>query len=63
MATESFFKGYEIKDKERVLKVLKVLEEKGKEIKLSPKEKEIFEIQERRGKEKLSEILNYLQEL
>jgi hypothetical protein len=63
MATVSFFKGFEIKDKERVLKVLMVLQEEGKPINLSPEERELLKKQEEKGKEKIDELVEFIKTL
>jgi len=51
MATRSFFVGYKIKDKERALKILSVLKEKGKPINLTEEERKMFKKQIEKGKE------------
>jgi len=63
MATISFFKGFEIKDRERTLKVLRVLKEEGKTIDLTPEERALIKKQEDKGKEKLDELIDFIKTL
>jgi hypothetical protein len=63
MATISFFAGFEIKDKERALRVLEALKDSGAPISLTPEERELLRKQEEAGKasiDKLGELLENL---
>ena len=42
MATISFFAGFEIRDKEKALRVLEALKESGTPVSLTPEERELF---------------------
>ena len=57
MATRSFFVGYKIKDKERALKILSVLKEKGKPINLTEEERKMFKKQIEKGKNELMNLI------
>ena len=63
MATISFFTGFEIRDKEKTLRILEVFQEEGKPVSLTPEERELLRRQEEAGKasiDKLGELLENL---
>lgn len=63
MATVSFFAGFEIKDKDKTLKILEVLQEEGTPVSLTPEERELLRKQEEAGKasiDRLGELLESL---
>ncbi len=63
MATVSFYAGFEIRDKEKALRILEVLQEEGTPVSLTPEERELLRKQEEAGKasiDKLGELLGNL---
>ncbi|WP_457681102.1 hypothetical protein [Thermovibrio sp.] len=63
MATISFFVGFDVKDKDKALKVLGALKEKGVLINLAPEEETLFRRQEEAGKASLDKLGDLLDEL
>jgi len=63
MATISFFAGFEIRDKEKALRVLEALKESGTPVSLTPEERELFRKQEEAGKASLDRLGELLEEL
>ena len=63
MATISFFVGFEIKETEKALKVLGILQEPGVPVSLTPEEKELLKKQEEAGKSSIDKLSRLLDEL
>jgi len=63
MPTLSFFAGFEIRDKEKALRVLEALKESGTPVSLTPEERELFRKQEEAGKASLDRLGELLEEL
>ena len=63
MPTLSFFAGFEIRDKEKALRVLEALRESGTPVSLTPEERELFRKQEEAGKASLDRLGELLEEL
>jgi hypothetical protein len=63
MATISFFAGFEIKDREKTLKILEVLKEPGQPVLFTPEEEELFRKQEEAGRESIDKLGELLEKL